>query len=234
MMPTDVNKTRQLIDPELAMRFGGAILFIGVLLTVLTIGFEVRIGWVALISGEPSVEDLATFMQSHWSALRWIWGGQMLGTFFTALAALLLMQGLHLQHRWFSTGILWSVVFIGAILVTVAFGFTLGSYPPSIAAFEQSPELFETIRTGVRFLYDMGGLGLFSAIFVLFVWEGIANQGVMPKSWLVGTAVVVIFVIVAGISGLLAPQLAGAVIFLIQGVLGLAYWRYGRWIAVDT
>ncbi|MFW6174922.1 MAG: hypothetical protein ACOC5K_04010, partial [Chloroflexota bacterium] len=162
-------------------------LLFGALLYVVTIGFEIRIEWVTLLSGETTLSDMAAFMEEHWSSLRWLWAGQMMGTCLTALAALLLMQGLQLQNRWLSTSILWSVVVICAILVAVAQGLALGSFPPALAAFKQSPELFETIRTGVRFLYDMAGLGQWLAILILFAWEGFAPQGVLSRSWLVST-----------------------------------------------
>lgn len=226
MNSNDPGKTRQVINPKQAMRFGGAILLFGVLLTLLTIGFEVRIGWVALLDDEATLGDLAAFMQTHWGSLRWIWAGQMAGTCLTALAALLLLQGLHLQNRWLSTSILWSVVVICAILVAAALGLALGSYPPAFAAFEQSPELFKTTRTGVRFLYDAAGLGQYIAIFIIFLWEGFAQRGVLPRSWMAGTLAVLFLAIVAAIGGFLAPQMAGAAVFLIPGILGLAYWRW--------
>lgn len=233
MITKDPGQTRQVIDPKQAMRFGGAIFLFGVLLTVVTIGFEISIGWTAL-SGETTLADTAAFMQAHWNSLRWLWAGQMVGTCLRALGALLLMQGLLLHNRWFSSSVLWSVVVICAILVAVAQGLALGSYPPALAAFEQSPELFETFRTGVRFLYDKAGLGGFLAILVLFVWEGFAKRGVLPRSWLVGIVVVLVLAIVAAISGLLSPRTAGVVAFFIPGLLGLAFWRAGERIVVDA
>lgn len=224
---TDSGRARQAMNPRQAMRFGGAILFFGVLLTVITIGFEIRIGW-ATRGDEATIGDMAAFMQAHWDSLRWAWAGQMVGTWLEGLSALLLLQGLHLHNRWVSTSVLWALIVICAIPVAVAQGLSLGLYPPALAVFEQSPELFETIRTGVRFLYDRAGLAKWLAYLVLFAWEGVARRGVVPRSWLVGAVVALVLAIGVAVAGLLPPRPVGVVGFLIPGLLGLAFWRAGR------
>lgn len=227
MAMTDSGRARHAMNPRQAMRFGGAILFFGVLLTVITIGFEIRIGWAAR-GDEATIADMAAFMQAHWDALRWLWGGQMVSTSLEGLSALLLLQGLHLQSRWFSTSVVWALIVICAIPVAVAQGLSLGLYPPALAVFEQSPELFETIRTGVRSLYDRAGLAKWLAYLVLFVWEGGARRGVVPRSWLVGTVVAFVLAIGVAAAGILPPRTVGIVAFLPAGLLGLGFWRAGR------
>lgn len=227
MATTDSGRARQAMDPRQAMRLGGAILLFGVLLTVITIGFEIRIGW-ATRDEQATIADTAAFLQAYWDSLRWLWAGQMVGTCLRGLSALVLLQALHLQSRWLSTSVLWFVVFICAILVAVAQGLALGSFPPALAAFEQSPEVFETIRTGVRFLYAQAGLVAWLAFLVLFAWEGFAKRGVLPRSWLVGTAVAFVLAIGVAVAGLLPPRAVGVVAFLPPGLLGLAFWRAGR------
>lgn len=227
MATTDpVRTTRRSTDPGQAMRSGGAILFAGGLLFVITIGFELRIGWPPPES-ETTLADVAAFMLQHWGALRWIWGAQMLGAFFFGLSALLLLQGRHLPSRWLSASVLWAAVAIGGIVATVAYGLALGSNPVALSSFEQNPEVFATVRGGVRFLLETG-LATLLVHLVLFIWEGVATDGVVPRSWILSIAMAFVLAVLAAAVGLVRPPAVGVVVFLVPASLGLGLWRAGR------
>jgi hypothetical protein len=144
------------------------------------------------------------------------------------LSGLLLLRIRYLDRTWHPTVIIWSAVTVGAILATAALALTLGSYPPALQAIERNPELFTTIRGGVRSLFDLGIRVVLLGHLILLVREGVAGQGVVPRSWLLGFAGLAALAIGAGMTGFLQPPLGGVVAFLIPTLLGGGLWRAGR------
>jgi hypothetical protein len=214
-------------DPGGEMRTGGAVLFMGAALFLITIAFELIVGWPP--SGdEATAADTPTFIHQHWSSLRWIWGAQMLAVFLIALSALLLLQSRHLAARCPPTSLIWSTVAVAGMILTVAFGLTLGSYPPAVRAVEENPEIFTTVRGGVRFLLASSGTVAVLGHIILFTREGMADRGLVPRSWILGMAVALVLAIMTAALGLLRPQTASAVVFFVPALLGLALWRAGR------
>lgn len=219
------------LDPGREMRSGGAILFAGAVLFWITIGLESWVGWTT--GGDRSVAELAGLLMEHWAALRWIWAAQALAVLLFAVSALVLLRSRALQDRWLPAAALWSTTAVGSVLVVVAYGLTLGGYPPALAAFEQDPDLFATLSGGIRSLYFPGVIVAWLGYLPLLIREGVAKDGAVPRSWLVGAGVAVAGAIVAGASGWLHGSTAGAVGFLLPGVLGLGIWRAGRRLAPD-
>lgn len=119
-------------------------------------------------------------------------------------------------------------------MLAVAFALTLGSYPPALLALEDNPEIFATVRGGVRNLYVTGSTVALLGHLVLFLREGIAKDGVVPRSWLLGMVVAVALAATAAAVGLLRPSTAGAVSLFAAALLGLAIWRAGRQLAGHT
>lgn len=216
------------MDSGREMRSGGAILLLGALLFIVSIGFELSLGWPP--SGEDT--DAAALMLQAWDSLRWIWTIEALATFLFALSALTLARSRHLEDSWRPSSIIWSAVAIGAILATVGFALALGSYPPALQTLEQNPELFEAVRGGIRATYEMGMLVQGLGHLALFLREGIANDGVVPRAWLLGFAGSIVAAIGIVVTGLLRPAAAGVVTFLVPALLGLALWRAGRQLPV--
>lgn len=162
MTSTDpVRTTRVPTSPGRGIRSGGVVLFIGALLFIVTIGLKLWVGWYTPRGVGDA--DIAALIHQLWPSLRWIWALQMLAGFLFGLSALLILRSRHLEGHWVANTIIWSAVAIGGIIGTVAFGLTLGSYPPALLALEENPDIFATFRGGIRFLYTVGlgvvGLG---------------------------------------------------------------------------
>jgi hypothetical protein len=214
-------------DPGREMRSGGGILFIGALLLLATIGAERSIGW-------PPSDDVPTFILSEWPSLRWIWAVQGLAGFAFGLSALVLLRDRHLNALWRPASTLWSAVAIGGVMLVVAFALTLGSYPPALLALEDNPEIFATVRGGVRNLFVTGATVACVGLIVLFLREGIAKDGVVPRSWLIGLAVALALAIMAAAFGLVRLPTAFLVTLFAPALLGLAIWKAGRQLARHT
>lgn len=216
-------------DPGREMRSGGAILFFGAVMFWITIGFELWIGWTT--AQQRPLAELASFLVEHWPSLRWIWAAQAFGSLLFAVSALVLLRSRHLQDRWLPAGGLWSMTAVGSVVVVVAYGLTLGAYPPALSTFEQQPDLFTTVRGGIRALFLPGLIVAWLGYGSLLIREGLAEDGSVPRSWLAGAAVAVAGAIMVGAAGWLDGSTAGAVGFLLPGLLGLGIWRAGRSLA---
>jgi hypothetical protein len=213
-------------DPGWEMRTGGAMLFTAAILFLVTIGCELIVGWPPS-GGAPTAADISAFMLQHWPTLRWIWAAQMLSGYLIGLSALLLLRSRHLHGLWRPGGFIWSTVAIAGIVLTVSYGLALGSYPPALRAAGENPEILTTVRGGVRFLGASAGAVVVAGCIILFIREGVAKDGVVPRSWILATALAVLLAIVTSAIGIL-PSTAGVAILLVPALLGLALWRAGR------
>ncbi len=208
------------------MRSGGLILFIGAVLFIVTIGFEKQAGWPP-----PDGTDVAALVHQLWPSLRWIWTVQMVAGFLLGMSALLILRSPHLENRWIATTVIWSAIAIGSIIVVLAFGLALGSYPPALLALEANPDIFSTLRGGIRFLF-MFGLGVVVLGYhVLFIGEAVMKSGIVPRYWLIAAVVTIVLAIMAGSVGLPTD---GVVAFLTPAMLGLALWKAGREFTPDA
>lgn len=230
MTPTNLNETvKDPTDPEQELRYGGVALFIGALLFVITIGFEQQLGWPP--PDGVVGEEIAALIQQLWPNLRWLWAVQMLSSILFGVSALLILRSRYLQGRWITTAAIWSLVAIGSFIATMAYGLSLGGYPPALLALEVNPDLFATFRGGVRLLYTIGLALVVLGLHALFIGEGITKSDVVPRYWLIGAVVGIAVAIVAGMVGL---PTAGVVAFLMPSLLGLALCRAGWQYAPDS
>lgn len=208
---------------------GGATLIIGSLLFVITIGFEQQLGWPPPDGAHGA--DVAALIQKLWPYLRWLWAAQLLASLLFGMSALLILRGRHLQGRWIATPVIWSAVAIGSVIATMAYGLSLGGYPPALLAWENNPDLFATFRGGVRLLYTIGLALVVLGLHALFIGEGVTKSALVPRYWLIGAVVGIAVAIVAGMVGL---PTAGVVAFLMPALLGLTLWRAGWQYARNT
>lgn len=123
------------------MRTGGAILFVGAPLFVVSIGFEASVGWPP---ADRFSAEVSAFILKAWPSLRWIWRVEGLACVLFGLSALVLLRSRHLDAHWRPATVVWSAVAIGGIMLAVSFALTIGSYGPALLALEESPELFAT------------------------------------------------------------------------------------------
>lgn len=227
MTSTDsVKSARAPADPGREMRSAGALLFIGAVIFVITIGLEQRVGW------PPSdAADIAEVLHQLWPSLRWLWAVQLIAGFLFGLSALLILRSPYLEARWIATALIWSAVALGAIILAVAYGLALGGYPSALEALERNPDILETFRGGIRFLLMSALAVLVLGYHILFFAEGLVKSGVVPRYWLIGAIVVIALAMMASAAGL---PTAGFVAFFAPALLGLALWRAGRTFAHGT
>jgi hypothetical protein len=219
----------ELRGPAKNAQLGGVVLIIGTILGLMTIGLEFNVGWLARSVETTPGEMIALFLEL-WDSLRWIWALQMIAAFLSAVGAFVLVGAPQRSRQWLPAQLIWYAIAIGYVLSTVSYALTLGSYPPALAAAEQHPELFTTVRGGIRFLYEVGGYTQIG-LFVLFYWEGISRKGIVPPSWVLGATGVFIIAIALVVGGVVHPRVAGPVGLIVPVLLGLAYWRVGRELA---
>lgn len=227
MTSTDsVKSARAPADPGREMRSGGALLFIGAVIFVITIGLEQKVGWPP-----PDAADISEVLNQLWPSLRWLWAVQLIAGFLFGLSALLILRSPYLEARWIATTLIWSAVALGTIIFIVAYGLALGGYPSALDALERNPDILETFRGGIRFLFMSALAVVVLGYHALFIGEGFVKSGVVPRHWLIGAIVVIVLAIMASAAGLPA---AGVVAFFAPAMLGLALWRAGRTFAHGT
>ena len=194
----------------------GLILTVGTLIILTTIFFEYRIGWIGV---QRPPEEVPYFIFQSWPDLKNIWGWQVIGFFFSAVAYALLLK--HSVHRWKS--LLWAILLLCTISIIIAFGITLGSYYPALEIYEEQPELFHALRGAVRSLYAPGLLGLLFLI-TIYLIETFSTNGLINRKWgVVGIALVLLGIVLSFVPSL-PGQTIGAVIFFVPLFVGYAYW----------
>jgi hypothetical protein len=204
-------------------RWGGAALAFGATLFVLgtVLGLEAFDGeWDTSVG--PTLPETAALIQERWLRFRAIWSGELLGALLMALAALLLQRRPQASARWLPASVAWTVVGIGSVLVAVSYGLTLGGYPPALAAFQDQPALFATLRGCVLFLHAAGSvlqlLGVLGALVTEFRWKGRA----LPDRLLQVGAGVGLLGAVAAAGGLVPGVYGASALFLAAVLLGAA------------
>jgi hypothetical protein len=154
----------------------------------------------------------------------------MAGALLIGLAALVLQRRRQTGLPGCLASVAWIAVAVGASILTAQYAFTLGSYPPALAVFQEQPAIFAALRGGMRNLLYIGMAAMFFGLSGAFLAETSARDGILPR-WVavVGVAVTLLAAIrwiamFAGIIGGFSPPL-GLAAFLLVGLLGLAIWR---------
>lgn len=195
----------------------GFLMVLGGIIILITILFEYRIGWIGVERPESAIPP---FIFNAWSQLRLIWGWQVIGFFFIAVAYLLLLKSSVSVIK----SLFWAVVLLCTISLIIAFGITLGSYYTALEVYDEQPIIFDALRGAVRSLYSIGLLSLILLI-VVHLHETFGRNGTIHRKWgLAGFSIVVIGVVLSFVPGL-PGQLIGAVIFFIPVFIGFGYWR---------
>jgi hypothetical protein len=175
----------------------------------------------------PSLPTTAALIHGKWATFRLIWLGEMFGALLIALAAFLLHRRPQQSVRWLPAGAAWIVVAIGSLIVAVSYTVTLGGYPPALAAFEEQPALFATLRGGVLFMLMIGSIlqlvGLLAVLATEFRWKG---RAIADRLVHVAVGVVVLGIAVSA-GGIVAGEYGAAAIFFAGALLGAAIWTRG-------
>lgn len=225
--------------PPDGTRWGGAALACGAVLYMIAIVLYVAVYGRPEATGpgnRVTLADTAAHMREGWNLVRGIWFTEMTGALLMGLAAFVLQRRRPTGLTWLPASAAWNAVGIGAVILTVMYAFTLGSYPPALAALQEQPAIFEALRGGMLSLFYIGMAAMFLGLAGAFLAEMTARESVLPK-WVafIGAAVTALTTIrwlamFAGIIGGLGPASAplGLVAFLLVGVLGLSIWRRAR------
>lgn len=206
-------------------RWAAAFLGIGALLFVTGIVFG-----LAAFAGEwdrtvgATLPATAAIIRDKWTVFRRIWLGEMCAALLIAVAAFLLQHNPRETARRVPLGLLWIVVGIGSILVAVQYAFTLGSYPPALASFEQEPALFAAIRGGVLTISAVGSiLQLGGILLILLVKLRLKSSATSDRLVQVAVAGVMVGLVLATI-GLIPGEFGAAAVFMAAALLGSALW----------
>lgn len=197
-------------------RMGGLFLILATLVLLTTIYFEYRIGWI----GNPRTDkETIEFLLSNWENIKYIWTWQMLSHFIFIVGYTLLLKNANLIMR-----ILWSILMVCSLLILVAFGLTLGTYFPALEIYDNEPAIFETIRGGIGYLYQLGRYGL-SLIAVAFLIETLDKKGKISRVFGLSlfAFITLLFMTGYGLGG--SMKVIGAAFFLLPLAIGYFYFK---------
>ena len=207
------------------MRWAAAGLSVGALLFVsgIVLGLEAFAGnWDRSIG--LTLSSTAAVIHEKWNVFRWIWFGEMCAAILIAGASLILGLASSPTARRGPRAFLWILVGIGSILVAAQYAFTLGSYPPALAAFEQEPVLFAAVRGGVLMVSAVGSVlqlaGLIVILFMGFRWRGAA----LADRLIQAAVMIVLLGIALSATGMIAGELGAAAVFFAAAILGATLW----------
>jgi hypothetical protein len=213
------------IAPGREVRWASAALALGAALFVLgtILGLDAFDGsWDTSVG--PTLPATVSLIEERWPRFRAIWGGEMLGSLLMALAALVLQRRPQASARWLPVSMAWTSVGVGSVLVAASYCLTLGGYPTALAAFQEQPALFATLRGGILFLHAVGSvfqlLGVLGALITEMRWRGSA----LPDRLLQIGAGVALLGAVAAVGGLVPGVYGATALFGAAVLLGAAIW----------
>jgi hypothetical protein len=218
------------------IRWGGAALALGAVLyiTAIILGravFGAPEGTGP--GGRVTLADTAAHIRARWNLAQGLWSTEMAGALLIGLAALVLQRRRQAGPPWLPGSVAWIAVGVGASILTAQYAFTVGSYPPALAVFQEQPAIFAALRGGMRNLFYIGMAAMFFGLSGAFLAEASGTDSVVPK-WvaLIGAAVTLLATIrwiamFAGIIGGLSPPL-GLAAFLWRVFW---VWRFGEGFA---
>ncbi|MEK6481614.1 hypothetical protein WJR50_28985 [Catalinimonas sp. 4WD22] len=207
------------------VRTAGLLLSIGSLITIVCILMEVYAGWASLsVEMKRTDYEAGVFLFNHWPQMKSIWGWSLFGNVFLAIAALLLQKNAS-NVGVFPASVLWSIYFIGCLLLIISFGLSLGSYYPALEVIEQQPAIFVALRGTPLYLFDLGAIsGL--VLFIIYFYEGFSKQGIVSRKWAIAALSCIIVSIVLVSVGFASFTVFAIACFFVPLFLGASYWRY--------
>ncbi|MEM1257513.1 MAG: hypothetical protein AAGC45_01065 [Bacteroidota bacterium] len=206
------------------LRYGGILLSLGALITIISILLEVNAGWASLfIEIKRTNYEAGKFLFENWSEMNVIWTWALIGNVFFTIASVLLMKN-SLKIGWFPSSLFWSIFFIGSLLLVLSFGISLGSYYDALNVLDGYPHVFDTIRGIALYLFNYGALFQLSVL-VIYFQQGLSNEGIVPRlSAMIPTVLLMgSFVLVA--TGVVSFGVLAIACFLVPFLLGLFYVR---------
>lgn len=215
------------------LRWGGALLALGAVVFIAAIFLYVPLYGLPEGTGpggSVTLADTAAHMYSRWDFARWLWGAEMIGALLIGLAASLLRHRQQTGRYWLPALASWTAVAAGALILTVMYALTLGSYPPALAAFQDQPAIFAALRGGMLSTFYIGMAVMFLGMAGAALLEALVTGSVFAR-WIAFVGGTVFFVstvrwilMFAGLVEQLSPLL-GLTSFLLMAVFGLSIWK---------
>ena len=197
-------------------RLAAILLIAGTLITLVTILFEYKIGWIGV---DRASSETPQFLLENWNGMNSIWSWQAFGYFISTLAYLIFFKN---SQKILS--LFWAILTLCGFLQVVAMCLTLGSYQPALEVFSSNPEVLNTIGGGIKTLYSTAQLGgLF--LTVVFIIETFKKNGVVHKWTGITILALVLIAIAIGLATTIPVKVTGVSSFLIPIVLGLGYLK---------
>ena len=125
-------------------------------------------------AGEVTVRDSVRHLLANWQLVNRIWFAEMVAALLLGLAGFVLHSGHQMGQGWLPVRTAWIVVGIGGMILTVMYAFTLGAYPPALAAYDSQPATFAAFRGAATALFYTGSAILFllASLLGFAIWRG--------------------------------------------------------------
>ncbi|MEM9829920.1 MAG: hypothetical protein AAF944_04755 [Bacteroidota bacterium] len=206
------------------LRYGGLLLSLGALTTVICILLEVNAGWASLLVEMQRTDyEAGSFLFENWSEMNLIWTWSLIGNVFFTIASILLMKD-SIKIGWFPASLFWSIFFIGSLLLILSFGISLGSYYSALSVIDDHPYVFETIRGIALYLFNYGALFQL-VVLVIYFHQGFSNQGIVSRL----SAIIILLLLVGSFAlmlfGVVSFGVFAIACFLAPLLLGIFYMR---------
>lgn len=214
-------------------RAGGALLAFGALAyAVAVVVYVVLYGQPAPADPEAGVTVAArvAHYQGRHTLAHALWAVELVAALSIAVAGFVLHgRGMRVGSAWLS-GVAWTTVGVGALLLSLMYAVMLGGYPSAAAAFATEPGLFAALNGIATFLFDFGSAVLFLGLAGAFAAEsgspevlpaGVAKAGAMLSL----LSALVAVGMLADVAALSAAAPLGLAMYLLAAYHGFALWR---------
>ncbi|AYN67111.1 hypothetical protein D1013_06880 [Euzebyella marina] len=206
------------------IRYGGILLILGALTTIMCILLEVNAGWASLIVEIKRTDyEAGKFLFKNWNEMSSIWNWALFGNVFLAIASILLIKDTK-KIGWFPSSFFWSIYLIGSALLIVSFAISLGSYFNALKVIDDQPYLFETIRGTPLYLFNVGALFQLS-VCIIYFQQGFSKQGIVSRGLAIIMLVILISSLVLAVLGITSVVIFAIACFLVPLSLGIFYTK---------
>lgn len=203
--------------PGASLTAGALVWVVAIVLYVVVYGQPTGTG----PGGAVTVADSAAHVAANWDLVAGIWFAELVAAILVALA------GFSLQTA--PGGLAWSAVGVGATILAVMYALCLGGCPPALAAFDDDPAAFATIRGAATTLFHVGTGVVFAGLAgAFFRHPGLRRWVALTGAVICAVAALQSLAVLAGIEALAVASPFALVALLLAGLLGIAQWRVAR------
>ncbi|MDH7912507.1 hypothetical protein [Winogradskyella sp. SYSU M77433] len=207
-------------------RYGGILLSLGALITIICILLEVNAGWASLVVEIKRTDyEAGKFLYDNWDVMSSIWNWSLFGNVFFAISSSLLFKDSRTAGS-FPLSLLWVVNFIGSLVLILSFAISIGSYHTTLSVIDSQPYLFESIRGTPLYLFNIGALFQLSVLIIYFQ-QGFSKQGIVPKVYAIVMILLIVALFLLVFFGVVSFTVFAVACFLVPLLLGIFYYKEG-------